>query len=179
MEAKARLVSLGRVGGETVFTLSTDSADAAMDLERMRNNDLRVRVVRYRKPRSLNANSLLWHCIGEIAKATDNDIWAVYLDMLCHYGQSTFICCRESAVETVKKQWRACIELGPVKINGKPGVQMQVFYGSSTYDTAEMSRLIDGAIETMRQLDLELPMPADIRAALGQWEPMYGEHNSD
>lgn len=175
MEVKARLESVTRADGKTLFALSTDF-DAAEELEKMADKDLRVRVVRYRKPRSLNANALFWHCVDEIATALRIDRETVYIDMLRQFGKSTYICVKPNMVEAVKKQWRECIELGIVKINGKPAKQMQCFFGSSTYDTAEMSRLIDGTIETMRDLDLPLPIPKDVQMALEEWN---GQYHSD
>ena len=177
MEVRGRLEAVNKVGGRTLFALSTDSGAAAAELEKLKDQDLRVKVVRYRKPRSLNANALMWHCIGEIANAIQVDTWTVYIDMLRNYGKFTFICVKPNMVESVKKQWRESLELGPVIVNGKEAVQMQVFFGSSTYDTAEMSRLIDGTISMMEALELPLPIPNEVKAALEEWET-YGQHTS-
>lgn len=170
MEVKGRLEAINRVDGRTLFALSTEAGSAAAELEKMAESDLRIRVVRYRKPRSNNANAMFWHCVTEIANALGIDTWTVYIDQLRQFGKSTFIVVKPNMVESVKAQWRESLELGPIKVNGKEAVQMHVFFGSSTYNTEEMSKLIDGAIQTMEDLDLPLPIPADVKAALEQWE---------
>ena len=170
MEIRANIEMIEKVDRMTRFYLSTSDGSAAAELEKMLDDDLRVKIVRYRKPRSLNANAMLWACISDIANAVELDTWTIYIDLLRSYGKSTYICVKPSAVESVKKQWRESIELGPIEINGKPGVQMQVFVGSSTDNTEEMSRLIDGALQQMQDLDLPLPIPSDVQAALNEWE---------
>lgn len=176
MEVKGQLEAVNGMGGRTIFALSTGAENAAAELEKLKGKELKIKVVQYRKGRSLSANALFWHCVDEIAKALRRDRWSVYLSLLRDYGKTTYICVKPNMVDAVKKQWRECMELGIVKVNGKPAIQMQVFFGSSTYDTAEMSRLIDGTIDEMRELDLPLPIPTEVAAALEAWDE---QHNSN
>ena len=181
MEVKAKLKDISRsyLDNKTVFSFETQSMIAAEELERMQDSDLRVKVVRYRKKRSLSANSLFWHCVGKIAEATNSDKWTTYLDMLRHYGKFTYIVCKPNMVDAVKQQWRECEEWNSVNINGKPAVQMLCYFGSSSYNTKEMTRLIDGTIQEMKELGLDLPMSQDIKAALERWEQENGQHHSE
>ena len=66
----------------------------------------------HKEKRSLNANGLLWMCLGEMANALRADKWDVYLQMLKRYGTYTHICVHPKAVEAVKKQWREVEEVG-------------------------------------------------------------------
>ena len=170
MEIKGRLEAINRVDGRTYFALSTPEGSAAAELEKMKDNELRIKVVRYRKNRSLDANALLWACINDIANAVELDTWTVYLDLLRSYGKSTFIIVRPNMVDSVREQWREIREVGPIEVKGKKAVQLQCFFGSSTYNTEEMSRLINGALQQMQDLDLPLPIPSDVQAALNEWE---------
>ena len=140
----------------------------------MQDQDLRVKVVRYRKKRSLSANAMFWHCIGEISKAMQVDKWDVYLQMLKEYGKYTYICVRPEMVDAVRSQWRESMIWNSVDVNGEEAVQMLCFFGSSSYNSKEMSVLIDGTIETMKELGLDTPMSQDIRVALEQWEAING-----
>ena len=177
MEVKASLKDIGRsyIDNKTTFTFETESMTAAEELERMQNVDLRVNVVKYRKKRSLSANALFWSCVGKIANATRADKWDVYLQLLKDYGKYTYIVCRPSMVDAVRSQWRESMVWNSVDVNGEEAVQMLCFFGSSSYNTKEMSVLIDGAIETMKELGLDLPMPQDIKTALEQWEVQNGQ----
>lgn len=131
---------------------------------------LRIKVEKYRKKRSIDANALLWKCLGDIASALNADKWDIYLEMLRRYGKYTHICVRESAVEELKKQWRECEVIGKVTVNGQEAVQMLCYFGSSTYNTKEFSRLLDGVISEMKEMGLETPLSSDMKRALEMWD---------
>lgn len=181
MEVKARIKGIDRnlLTRETAFTFITKSDTAAEELERLQDQDLRVKAVRYRQKRSKSANALFWHCVGEIANVLQMDKWDVYLRLLKDYGRYTYIVCKPEMVDQVRSQWRESIVWNSVDVNGEPAVQMLCFFGSSSYNTKEMSFLIDGTIETMKELGLDTPMSQDIKSALERWEQEYGQHNSE
>lgn len=116
----------------------------------------------FRRKRSLNANAYLWVLLDKIAAVTHTDKDHIYLIMLERYGVFTHLCVHPEAAERVKSEWRVCRELGEITINEKPAVQLQCFYGSSNYDTAEMSRLIDGVVEECRDLGIETASPEEL-----------------
>ena len=153
------------------FTVNEHSAMSAVD-EIKDCPKLSIRAVKYRAKRSLDANALLWVCLGKIADAmeTPTDKWEIYLRMLKRYGKYTHICVKPNVVDAVKAQWRETEVIGEVNINGQKAVQMLCYFGSSTYDTKEFSKLLDGVISEMQEMKLETPVPADIRRALEQWE---------
>lgn len=134
---------------------------------------LSIRAVKYRERRSLDANALLWVCLGRIAESLRSDKWDVYLQMLKRYGKYTYICVKPNVVEAVKAQWRECEVIGNVNINGQEAVQMLCYFGSSTYDTKEFSVLLDGVISEMKEMGLETPASEDMRRALEQWEKQH------
>lgn len=130
---------------------------------------LSIKAVKFRNRRSLDANALLWKCLGDIAVALKTDKWEVYLQMLRRYGKFSHIIVKENAVEAVKRQWRECEVVGDITVNGQKAVQMLCYFGSSTYDTKEFSTLLDGVISEMQEMGLETPMTADMERALEMW----------
>ena len=120
--------------------------------------------------RSLNANALFWKGCGLIAEAVQRDNWSIYLDLLRNYGEFTYIVVKPQAVEKFKNTYRLCEEIGEVTINGKIGVQLLCFYGSSTYNKKQMSRLIDGMLQELRALDIDFVPLDDITRAIDEWE---------
>ena len=124
----------------------------------------------HKEKRSLNANGLLWSCLGEIATALRADKWEVYLQMLKRYGTYTYICVKPNMVEAVKKQWRECEELGHVDIKGRDSVQMLCYFGSSTMNSKEFSVLLDGVISEMKELGIPTPAEKDLDRALREME---------
>lgn len=134
------------------------------------DRDKLFEVKEHKEKRSLNANGLLWKCLGEMAEALHTDKWQVYLKMLKRYGKYTYICVKPHVVEAVKKQWRECEEIGEIEINGQKAVQLLCYFGSSTYNTKEFSALLDGVISEMQEMGLETPMSEDMQRALKQLE---------
>lgn len=126
-------------------------------------------IKQFREKRSLNANALFWKGVGLIAEALHRDNWGIYLDLLKNHGEFTYIVVKPSAVEKFKETYRLCEEVGEIEINGKKGVQLLCFYGSSTYDTKQMSRLIDGMMQELKALDIEFVPDSDITKALEEW----------
>jgi hypothetical protein len=59
----------------------------------------------------------------------------------------------------MKEQWRLVKELGEVMVNGKKGIQLQLYFGSSGYNTKEMSVLIDEAVRQAKELEIETLPP--------------------
>ena len=108
-----------------------------------------------RPKRSLNANAYCWVLIGEIAEKLNISNDVVYETMLQRYSKAyTYMIVKPEAVEKVKATLKAghiyAYEVGGVEIRGKEGVQLQLYYGSSTFDT-QMSRLIDGIVSEAKE----------------------------
>lgn len=144
------------------------------DLNELQKCDfLDIVAKKHRKKRSLDANALLWVCLGKIAVALKRDKWDVYLMMLKRYGKYTYICVKENVVDAMKLQWRECEVVGDIEINGKKAVQMLCYFGSSTYDTAEFSHLLEGVISEMKEMGLETPTSEDMRRSLELWEKQH------
>jgi len=156
---------------QVVFTVNEPSAvESLVALEGIEK--LSIKAVKHREKRSLDANALLWLCLGRIAEALRADKWDIYLQMLKRYGQYTYICVKPRMVDAVKAQWRECEVVGNVNINGQEAVQMLCYFGSSTYNTKEFSVLLDGVISEMKEMGVETPTSEDMRRALEQWERM-------
>ena len=159
--------STGKVN--ITFSVNENSALAEID-SLMGCEKLSVKAAKYRKSRSLDANKMLWACIGEIADALHADKWEVYLRLLRRYGQYTYICVKPRVVESVKEQWRESEIIGEVEIGGEKAVQMLCYFGSHTYNTLEFSKLLDGTLEEMKELGLSIPPSEDMRRALEAWQ---------
>lgn len=124
----------------------------------------------HKEKRSLNANALLWKCLGDIANAINSDKWTVYLQMLKRYGTYTHICVKPEAVEGIRKQWREVEEVGRGKINGVESVQLLCYFGSSTMNSKEFSYLLSGVISELESMGLPSPAEEDLDRVIKQLE---------
>lgn len=175
---KLQNVSKDWQSGQLHITFTVNEPNAVNEIDSIKDCEkLSLSAKKFRQKRSLDANGLLWVCLGEIASALRADKWDIYLQMLKRYGQYTYICVKPKMVDAVKSQWRECEVVGKVNINGQEAVQMLVYFGSSTYNTQEFSVLLDGVISEMKEIGLQPPPSQEMRRALEQWEKMQNENS--
>ena len=123
-----------------------------------------------RKRRSLDANAYAWVLMEKIAAAVGRSKDEIYLDMLERYGVFTHLIVKPAAVDMLVREYRLCRDLGEITVNGKTGRQIQAYFGSSQYDTAQMSRLIDGITAEARDLGIETATPEELARMKGEWD---------
>lgn len=159
------------ITGDLNITFSVNEKSTILpEYEKLKNcKKLRIKAVQYREKRSLDANAYLWVLLQKLAEALRSDKWSIYLQMLKRYGQFTYIVVKPGAVEAVKRQWRECEEVGKIDVNGTEAVQMLCYYGSSTYDTKEMSVLIDGVVSECQELGIETLPPNELQRIKESW----------
>ena len=151
-----------------LITFETSERPNIFDL--LKDKVLSIVIKEYSEKRSLNANRLLWECLGKIAAQLRADKWDIYLMMLKRYGQYTYVCVPPEAVEKTKKQWRECEELGIIDINGRPAMQLICYFGSSTYDKKEFSVLLDGVISEMKEMGIQTPSEREFDEVIKSWK---------
>ena len=128
-----------------------------------------VEVKKHRKKRSLDANAYMWLLLGEIADKLNSSKDEVYLTMLDRYGVYTHLIVKPNAVERIMQEWRTVRNLGEVTVNGTTGIQLQCYFGSSAYDTKEMSRLIDGVVYEAKELGIDTRTPEELSLMKEEW----------
>lgn len=142
----------------------------AEDLEKITDKDVDLEIKQHRKHRSKNANALLWECLGRTAEALHTDKWTLYMNALRNYGQFTLIQIEPEAFEKFRQIYRECEDVGGHTVNGKEMRQVLCYYGSSTYNTQEFSRLLSGVIDDMKAAGLETPTSEEMRRSLEELE---------
>ena len=137
-------------------------------------DDLKIgeyyQIEKEKKLRSLNSNSYLWVLCSEIANVIGSDKDSVYLEMLERYGVFTHIVVKPNVVSKVAEQFKLVRELGEVTINGTTGIQLQVYYGSHTYDTKEMSNLLNGVVSEAQFLGIQTLEDIEINRLIREWQ---------
>lgn len=172
MEFTGKVAGVGKdyLTNKWQITFTVNEEEALSGVEELNKSErLTVKAHPYRKRRSKDANALLWACLGDLARAHRTDNWSMYLAMLRDYGKCTYICVRPEVVEAVKAQWRECEEQGVIYINGEKAIQLRCYFGSSTYNTAEFSALLDGVIYEMKEAGLAIPLREDVERSLDLW----------
>lgn len=148
--------------------------DAAETLDGMREGKAyAVTVKEHRKGRSLDANAYFWVLAGKLAeslKIPKSDIYRKYIREIG--GNSETVCVLKNAAEKLKSGWEHnglgwVAEEFPSKLDGC--VNVTLYYGSSTYDTAQMSRLIDLCVSDCKENGIETLTPFELDRLKDRW----------
>jgi hypothetical protein len=130
---------------------------------------LSIEIKQHREKRSLDANAYMWVLLQKIADKLKTSKDELYLEVLGRYGVFTHIIVKPKVVDRVIEEWRTVRNLGEVTVNGTTGIQLQCYFGSSTYDTKEMSVLLDGVVGEAAELGIDVLPPDEIRIMKERW----------
>lgn len=147
--------------------LRTDSAREACE-EMEEGKVYEVSIAQKKKKRSLDANGYFWCLLDKLAYELFIPKTELYRNYVKEIGgNSEIVCVMDKAVDRLIDGWTRngmgwIAEKFPSKLDGC--VNVILYYGSSAYDTAQMSRLIDlvvqdckiHGIETMTERELSL-----------------------
>lgn len=150
--------------GEWLCVRTPKAREIAQSVESGKEYDLTLKL--HRKKRSLDANAYAWALIDRIAEKMNLTKTEVYRRAIREIGgNSDTVCVMEKAADALCEGWSHnglgwFAERFPSKIDGC--VNVTLYYGSSTYDTATMSRLIDDLITDAKELGIETMTPQDL-----------------
>lgn len=172
MELRAKFAGLSKdwLTNKWKMTLELENDTSLIDMEKYKEGLLDIAIKKHRNKRSLNANAYAWVLLQKLAEAVGTDRDSMYIQELRKWSRSfTFIVCKEEAIPRLREQYRAIIDLGNIKVGSMEGHQLQVFFGSSTFDTKEMAVFIDGLVTDCKELDIETLPPDEIERMKAQW----------
>ena len=134
-----------------------------------------VEIKEKRSGRSLDANAYCWVLCDKIAstKGLLMKKKDVYRQAIKDYGVTLVMPVKNELLKDIIK-WHekgglgnSCDVLGPCKAQGYTNVMF--YYGSSGYDTKQMSILIDGIVADAKELGIETMTPAEISRLKTMW----------
>lgn len=162
MIGKLKDLTFGR-NGEQHITITVRS-DFRESFDELKDVEVDIQIKKHHKKRSLDANGYAWVLIDKIAGVMSISKEKVYRDTIRSIGGvSETVCVKDEAVKKLRDGWECRgtgwqTETMPSKIKGCTNVIL--YYGSSTYDTRQMSLLIDQLIQDAQALGIET-MPED------------------
>lgn len=174
METTGILIGASRTldGNGIVLAFEVDGSAAGQLESIMKQDRLRIKAVKYKEKRSLDANAYAWVLMTKIADVVSTSKEEVYEDMLRRYGYIyeddegyiTVTVKKSVDMSKIDGHWKF------IKDNGKFASYMMI-KGSSEYDTAEMSRFIDRIVEEAKDLGIETLTPAELERMKNEWHP--------
>lgn len=165
-------LTLNRDGSQNV-TL-TVQGDFRAVFDSLDGKEVDVEIKPHRKKRSLSANAYCWVLADKIAAATNQPKIDVYRETIRNIGGvSDVVCVQDRALAAIRSGWEAhglgwITDTLPSKLEGCTNVVL--YYGSSTYDVAQMSRLIDLLVQEAKDLGIETMTPAELERLRKEWE---------
>lgn len=125
------------------------------DLMAMSGEFISLTIKEWREKRTLTQNAYFWVLLNQLAIKLKDSTANIYRSFIRDYGVREHILVKNEAVETIKDKWKKqglgwfVEELRAGKIDNT--TTLMLFYGSSTYNSNEMARLIDAVIDECEQ----------------------------
>lgn len=172
--------------GKATLTLTINEKQSAMNMYDELNaaEKLSFKIDKYREKRSLDANSYFWLLAGKLAevlsdekvKYTKEDIYRNAIKEIGVYKD--FQGLSPTDAKTLRHAWEM---LGTgwltEQVDYMPdgdNVIVRCYYGSSQYNTKQMSRLIDNIVQDCEAAGVETKTPDQIAEMLSLWEQQKG-----
>ena len=143
-------------------------------LEELKNEKkLNIELKKYIEKRSLDANAYAWVLLGELQDTLNIPKEEIYRDLIKYVGSYEVVPIKNEAVEKFRNAWSKngigwITETTKSKLEGYTNVL--AYYGSSVYNTKEMSRLIDLIVEECKQFNIEVKPKSEIDSLLKEWD---------
>ena len=143
-------------------------------VEQLQGKPINAEFKIFREKRSLNANAYAWVLINKLAEAMNESDVEIYRQHIKAMGVYRDIDIAEAAEKTLKTVWEA-YGLGwlaeRVDFARKDGyITLRLYYGSSVYNTKQMSRFIDGIVQDCKALNIQTLTPEEISKLTSLWE---------
>lgn len=186
METSGVLTGASRTldGRKMILTFEVDSVDFNHIEEVRQYEKANIKVTKFRNKRSLDANNYFHLLVGKIADAQTPPISKIYCKNLLigRYGQVEYI---DDSPVMLKTQLPAdkmleqenlhCLPCGgKTEDNGLQTYFYKVYRGSHTYNSKEMSILIDGTVEEAKALGIPTETPDQIEKMKALWGVKHG-----
>ena len=156
-----------------IISIMVDSLPSDLDTL-MGCDTLDVTARRHREKRSLNANSYFHVLTGKIAEVLGTSLTHEKNRLIREYGQYMEIDGLIPTTTAKSKYEDRMLDMEGVhlKVIARPDketVRFAFMRGSHTYDTREMSRLIDAAVSEAKELNIETIPPEQLERMKQLW----------
>jgi len=137
------------------------------------DNTKKYEVKEYKEKRSLDANAYAWVLLGKLQDRLHIPKEDIYRDLIRNIGSYEVVPIKNEALSKFKQAWSKnglgwITDTTKSKLEGYTNVI--AYYGSSIYNTKEMSRFIELIIQECEQLHIETRSKEEIDSLLESWD---------
>lgn len=163
----------------------TVQADFRESYDELKDKELEIEIKKASHRRSLDANNFFWHLCSEIANKTSKYSKVskedIYREAIRAKGEYEPLLLREDAVERFINRWadKGSGWFADVIDDYKERYKIvHAYYGSSTYDTVAMARIIDYVVLQADDLGIPTITPKELEKLLGRWTVKQEKKNT-
>ena len=178
METTGKIINFSKdyKTNKVLVTLMLDTENIE-EIEKISILDkLSIIIKKFFKKRSLDANAYCWVLCDKIAKELSKEGTVItkeniYQDGILQIGTFEPMIIEERAFENFKRIWgKQGLGFLIQEVSRKNKcIKVHCYYGSSTYDSKEMSLLINLLVELAKGLNIETKTDEEIKSLLEQW----------
>ena len=132
-----------------------------------------AKLSKYRKKRSNDANAYCWALMDRLADVLDTTKEDIYREMVRRVGPYKVFHLTEDEANTFRVGWEKIGKGWPTEqVDYTPDgdrVVIRAYYGSSTYNTKQMSRLIDMVVSECKEQGIETLTPLELERMKEAW----------
>lgn len=179
MRGKLHSITRDAMSGAQYVSFEVESIPSGIGSLQEKDLDIDLKI--HREKRSLNANAYYWTLVGKMAALLGASRAFVHNMLLRDYGTLEQVAGQNVQVWLPDDPETYTLALESSEYHYAPtsysklidGKMWHLFYqikGSSQYDTAEMSTLINGAVSEAEMMGIETIPPEELERMMGDYE---------
>lgn len=176
LSGKLKELNIDYLTGKALLTLSVNEKQTAINCyDELNSKDkLTIKIGRYTESRTKDANRYFWALCEKLAEKLNTTKIDVYLNSIKDVG---VFYDDEIEVEKVQRRRKAWEMIGTgwltervdFSADGNREV-IRFYYGSSSYNKKQMSRLIDNVVQDCKAQGIETRTPEQLAQLVSLWE---------
>lgn len=154
------------------ITFLFDNREVLEQAEELQDKKLTVEAKKCYKKRSKNANAYLWVLIEKLSQKLNISRLEAYKKHIYEAGTYQDLTMPEEAMDRFSRIWESN-GLGwfcEKTVNEYGEIVLRAYFGSSTYNTKEMTRLLDSVIQDCKSQNIETKPQVEIDSLLRSWD---------
>lgn len=175
MDFTGRIIGVSKAWKDKGYQLVFLVNEEPNGIDELNDKDLKIRVVKSTNPRSLNANAYFHVLCDKLRQKLNISMAHMKNILITSYGQIEYITEGQPLVYKTNAPTEYIQELEDAHMKfikqGEDGAYWyKVYRGSHTYDSKEMSVLLDGTIEEAKSQGIETKTPDEIARLISMWD---------
>jgi hypothetical protein len=163
--------ALSMDGKPLITFMVNEYRDCMKTVQELTGQPVSIKVTKQKKKRSLDSNAYFWILVDKLSQKMNLPKEDIYRNAIRNIGGvSEVVCVRNEAVEKLCSGWSSNglgwqTDTMPSKIAGCTNVVL--YYGSSTYNQEQMTRLIDNIVQDCKAVGIETLSPIELARLTG------------